>query len=107
MRAMTAGFAANGNQNESSTLYLLDFAFRDAQLRRIDHVVGRIDRDHRRLDLAEIWIGIVEPRGLFSVDDVIGILVCGLLGERLLHHLDHTRARWILLLHLERAAGHE
>src|ERR1700730_19463770 len=101
---MPAGLARDGKQNEPSTLYLLDFPFDDAKLRRVDYIIGRVDRQQRSFDFVKLWCGVVEPGRLHLVDDVVGV---SLSGTVLLHHLDHALASGILLLQPKRTTGHQ
>ena len=42
MRAVSMGLIGGRQQHETSAFHALDFAFRDAQFRRVDEVVGRV-----------------------------------------------------------------
>src|SRR5687767_4364851 len=50
-----------------------NLALEDLQLRRIDDVVGEVDRDQRRLDLLEPRTRIVIARRFERVEDVVGV----------------------------------
>src|SRR6185437_8254092 len=51
MRAMPVRLIGNGDQHEVAVLQALRFPFRDAELRRIDEIVSRVDPHHPRCDL--------------------------------------------------------
>src|SRR5665213_1281283 len=50
MRSMPARLVALGDEDGFAALYPADFAFEDSQVRRVDQIVGGIDRQQRRPD---------------------------------------------------------
>ena len=75
MCAVPPGLIARGNQDEAPAFHPLDFPLHNAQLRRIDLIVGRVDGQERSLDAFESRRGIVIARGIELVEHVVGIPV--------------------------------
>ena len=50
---VAAGFIAKRDENVAALLHALDLALEDAELWRVDFIIGGIDSKQRRLDLFE------------------------------------------------------
>src|SRR5438876_12024144 len=59
MTAMAARFVAERNYDCTAFWHALDFALKNPKLRRIDQIVGGINREQRRANFFEVWPGIV------------------------------------------------
>ena len=57
--AVAARFVAHGNHNSATVRDALYLALEDTELRRIDKVVGGIDREKRGTDFFKVRTGIV------------------------------------------------
>src|ERR1017187_1148140 len=81
MRAVAAGFVAGRDQNVPAVGYPLDLALQDAQLRRIDLVIRRIDGPKRSLDLLQQGRRVVVGRTIVLVEHVVGVGAGGALAR--------------------------
>src|SRR5436190_22186779 len=59
MTAMAARFVAEGDDDRPAARDTLDLALKNPKLRRIDQIVGGINREQRRANFFEVWPGIV------------------------------------------------
>src|SRR6185369_13477911 len=57
--AVADGLRAGGDQIVAAALHALDLALHDAELGRVPLVVGRVDREHARLDLLQQRLRVV------------------------------------------------
>ena len=73
MGAVPASPIADGNQDILPAFHALDLAFQDSQFRRVDLIVGRVDRNQRRLDRLEVGRGIVIARSVKRIEHIVGI----------------------------------
>src|SRR5262245_20034113 len=64
MRPVAAGPVACGKHDRVPAGNAFDFALQDAELRRVNEVVRRIDGEQRRADHFEAWAGVIIPRSL-------------------------------------------
>src|SRR4051794_30194983 len=87
VRAVADAFRTSGNKDRTSFRNAIDLPLKDSKFRRVDEIVGEVDRQQRRLDLFEPWTGIVVPRCIDGVGGVVGIhstkSPCGFALERL------------------------
>src|SRR2546428_8638579 len=63
VRLVAAGLVAKRNQNVAAAPHFCYLAFQDAELGRVDFIIGRIDSEQRRLDFFEHGRGTVIGRG--------------------------------------------
>ena len=59
MAAVTARFIAHWDDDGTALGNALDLALEDSKLRRIDEIVGGINREKRRVNFFQIRAGIV------------------------------------------------
>ena len=105
---MAVRLLGRGNQHEPRVFHLLDFPFGDSKLGRVDEVVGGIDEHDRRLDFLKLRRGIVVPRSIHLIEQVVGIENGQTILERVLQIFVGCFARGELLLHGKRSvAGNE
>ena len=71
--AVTAGGVGDGDEDEFGVRHLRDDFFGDAQLGRIDEVVGGVDPEDRGGDGGELGRGVVVARGVDVVEEVVGV----------------------------------
>jgi hypothetical protein len=55
---MAQGLVSRGNENRATLLHPRHLAFHDLELRRIEQIVCKVDREESRLDLLEVrpWV---------------------------------------------------
>src|SRR5438552_17468374 len=73
MTAMAARFVAERNYDCTAFWHALDLALKNPKLRRIDQIVGGINREQRRANFFEVWPGIVIVCSFERVEHVIGV----------------------------------
>ena len=71
--AVAAGCVGGGDEDELGVRHLLDQLLGDAQLRRVDEVVGGVDPEDGGGDGVELRLGVVVARGVDVVDEVVGV----------------------------------
>src|SRR5688572_29609125 len=107
MRAMTARLVADRDQNITPPLYAFDLPLQNSQLRWIDLIISRVDRDERRFDTLEIRSGIVIARGIERIQHVVGVRARELSSHLIVEETIGRVPRRRLLVPLQRATGHE
>src|SRR6185503_14739027 len=73
MCAMPASLIRNRQQHVSTVLHALDLSFHYSQLRRIDQIISRVNRDQLCFDLFEHWSRVILTRRVEVVERVVGI----------------------------------
>src|SRR5215469_6253352 len=73
--AVAMRLVGDGQKNEAAILHLLDLAFGDSELRRIDEVVRRVDKHDGRSDFVEIRRWIIVSGGVYRVESVIRVRI--------------------------------
>ena len=73
MAAVAACFVAEWKHNRAPVRDALDLALQDAQLGRVDQVVGEVDGQQRRTDLAQPGTGVIILRAFHGIKEVIGV----------------------------------
>ena len=83
MGAVAVGLVGDmGDEDELGVRHLLDEFFGDAELGRVNEVVGGVDVHDRNGDAVEVRARVVVARGVTSVvDEVVGV-VCGVHAGR-------------------------
>jgi hypothetical protein len=73
VRAVAARLRSHRDREGAAARHALDLALQNAELRRIDEVVGEVDRDERRADLLQSRCGIVVARRFQLVQQIIRV----------------------------------
>ena len=71
MRAVAARLRAEWDDDGAPFRDSRDLALEDAQLRRIDQIVGGVDRQQRRANLFQVRSRVIVVRRLDLIEDVI------------------------------------
>src|SRR6185437_9770866 len=75
--AVAVGLVGDGDEDELRVRHFPGELFGDAELGRIDVVVGGVDVHDRDGDAAEVGLGVVVPRGVHVIDHVVRVDVRG------------------------------
>ena len=102
---MAAGLVSHRQQNELSSLYALDFVLGNAQLRRINEIVGGVHEHYGRGDLLQIRRGIIIAGGFNGVENVVGVGISEACFHEIVDVGVRHLARGIVLLVLERGGA--
>src|SRR5205814_7657702 len=71
---VSSSLGAGRQYDRTTSEHAFDLALQDAQLRRIDEIVGGIYRDQWCANLLEIRSGVVVPRCLDLVEKVVRVV---------------------------------
>ena len=71
--AVAAGGVGDGDEDELRVGHAGDHLFGDAELGRVDEVVGGVDPEDGRGDGGELGLGVVVARGVDVVEEVVGV----------------------------------
>ena len=104
---MAARFIAERNHDCAAVRDALDLAFKDAELRRIDQVIGRIDCQQRRLGFFKVGSWIIIARSFQRVEHIICVISLDDLLDKLVENFICFRKRRRVLLTQHWIAAHE
>ena len=100
---MSTRSIGDGNEDELGVRHSRDQFFGDAELGRVDEIVGGVDPEDRSGDGGELRLGVVVARGVDVVEEVVGVGVSGEAGKSSIGISLGLGARGEVLLHLERS----
>src|SRR6185437_11487292 len=105
--AVAVGLVGDGDEDELRVRHFPGELFGDAELGRIDVVVGGVDVHDGDGDAAEVGLGVVVPRGVHVIDHVVRVDVRGGALEVVVDVLLGGGASGCGLLEHERSGAHD
>ena len=107
MTAVSARLVAQRNHDGAAFRDSFDLALENSKLRRVDQVVGGIDRQEWCANFFQARAGIVIARGFQRVEDIVGVVGLQMVGDKLVEGFVSLFEIGRFFLAQNRIAAHE